>query len=279
MELNYHLDLLHLCNVNAKQIAPFFRFAFDVIESSQRYTNETIKENFYKNDDILLHHHKSGKPLAQLIFEGNGELANRIIPALWNIFHSTNNSDEIKYGEVINGLPDLHPNAKLTTISTGNIWELSNIGHYHFFRNYHIKQKILSSDCEKYIQIYLPKIELTKKALTQYKNMSIDDKLIIISDLKKLDNYITKSWKNVDFPIDRFSKETGVSASDESDTTKQNPTLKELRKFKIPNFGSVYCFLHIKISNTYRIHFYPDGVNKKVYIAYIGKHLKTARFK
>lgn len=279
MDLNYYLDLLHLCNVNAKQFDSFFLFAFEVKQISQRIANDTIKEHFFKNDNVLIqHHHKSGKTLAQLIFEGNGELANRIIPALWSSFQSVQNTDAIVYGEVIEGLSKLHPNARLTTINTGNIWELCNKDHYHTFRNYHIEQKILSSDCEKYIQIYLPKIEFTRKALTQYKNMGNDDKVSIVSNLNKLNNFITNNWKNGDFPIDYFSRITGVAASDESDTTKQNPKLKELRKFSIPSIGSVYCFLHIKVSNTYRIHFYPDVVNKKVDIAYIGKHLKTAKF-
>ncbi len=279
MDLNYYLDLLHLCNVNAKQFDSFFMFAFKVKEISQRFANDIIKEHFFKNDDVLIqHNHKSGKPLAQLIFGGKGELANRIIPAVWNSFHTVKNTDEIKYGQVAEGLPYLHPNAKLTTLTTGNIWELCNTNHYNTFRKYHIEQKILSSDCEKYIQIYLPKVELTRKALAQYKIMGNDDKVSIVSDLNKLNKFITIDWMNGDFPVDCFSSVTGVAASDESDTTKRNPKLKELRKFSIPNIGSVYCFLHIKVSNTYRIHFYPDVVNKKVYIAYIGKHLKTARF-
>lgn len=111
-----------------------------------------------------------------------------------------------------------------------------------------------------------------------YKILSYDDKRTLIDDLEELDGYISRKWENnTTFPIEDFSKITGVDASDESDTTKTNSKLKRQRLFSIPDLGSIYCFHHIKISNTYRVHFYADPNTKKAYIAYVGKHLRTAK--
>lgn len=278
MDLSYYLDLQHLCNLNRSKFNDFFMFAYKVEEKSRLEKDASINEYFFKDEEAMQSYiHKSGDHLFQLIFSGSGEVENRIIPALWQSYKPAKDIDKVKFGYVAKESKDLHPNAKIiSTNPKGDIWLLSVIDHYTAFRNHHINQSILSADCEDFLKIGLPNIILIKEALASYKSLGKDDKKTIISDLKKLDGFIENNWKNGKFPVEVFSKDTGVDASDESDKTKKDRKCKALRRFKIPGIGSQYCFLHIKISHKYRIHFYADTENKKVYIAYIGGHLPTA---
>lgn len=283
MNLSYYLDLGKLCKTSPNQMESFFRYAFDIYLESCALKDNEIEESFIRDDDVNFtsYMHKSGKPLHEVVFNSySGEVFNRIIPAIWSNFIAKDNTfiNKISYGELSPGCGIIHPNAKLTIQKApSTLWLISEKGHYYAFRNHHIKEKTLSADCEAFLLILLPEIIFTKKALASYKKLSRDDKKNLLSDLEKLNNFTVNDWRNGNFPIDVFSKYTGVNASDESDSTKKDPKLKEQRYFSLPGIGSKYCFLHIKMSNTYRIHFYPDINTRKIHIAYIGKHLKTAK--
>lgn len=280
MNLSYYLDLKSLCNANANQMENFFRFAFDILTESKEQSNNLFEESFlYDDKDVSFLKHKSGEFLCDMIFGTlSGEIGNRIIPAILHDFSSQNSeiSNKIPYGEEKG---KIHPNAKLVTPQkTKYLWLLSELNHYYEFRSHHTYSRVLSNDCDAFLVAYLPDVSFTKDALRAYKKLSYDDKRTFIDNLKKLDEYISRKWgNNATFPIEDFSKFTGVDASDESETTKANPKLKGQRLFSIPDLGSIYCFHHIKISNTYRVHFYADPKTKKAYIAYVGKHLKTAK--
>lgn len=76
--------------------------------------------------------------------------------------------------------------------------------------------------------------------------------------------------------------ETGEKAlsdfvtSNESSTVEQDPSLKKLREFTIEG-QKEYFQNHIKnLPNGYRIHYFEK--NEKIYIGYIGKHLKTKKY-
>lgn len=282
MNLNYYLDLKGLCNANEKQMELFFRLAFDILAESQNFSDGLFEESFIRDndDDILSLNHKSGQSLYETIFYTfSGEIGNRIIPNILRNFSSQNSeiNNKILYGEEDG---KIHPNAKLVTPKKAKyLWLLSELAHYYKFRQHHIYDMVLSNDCDKFMVAYFSNISFTKDALKAYKKLSYSDKIILIDDLKELNNYISNQWTNdATFPIKDFSASSGVDASDESDTTKANTKLKNLRLFSIPGLGSVYCFHHIKISNTYRVHFYACPETKMAYIAYIGRHLKTAKF-
>ncbi len=281
MNLSYYLDLDSLCNANANQMEHFFRFAFETLSASQDQKDSLFEESFLRNDENYISslRHKSGKFLYDLIFCNNsGEIFNRIIPTILRTFKPYNSQviDNIQYGEEDG---KILPNAKLVTLQKNKcLWLLSELNHYYEFRRHQTYGKVLSNDCDVFLVAYLPNVSFTKKALIAYKKLSYDDKRTLIGNLKKLNDYTSGKWKNnATFPIEDFSKFTGVDASDESETTKANPKLKGQRLFSIPDLGSTYCFHHIKISNTYRVHFYADPKTKKVYVAYVGKHLKTAK--
>ena len=240
MNLSYYLDLKSLCNANTKQMEFFFQLAFDILAESQNFSDSLFEESFIRDDDddVLLLNHKSGKSLYEIFFYTfSGEIGNRIIPNILQNFGSQKSeiNDKIPYGEK-NG--KIHPNAKLVTPQkTKYLWLLSELAHYYKFRQHHIYDIVLSNNCDAFIVAYLPNVSFTKNALRAYKKLNYDDKRTIISDLTKLDEYISEKWKNnTTFPIEDFSKCTGVDASDESETTKANPKLNGQRFFSIPDY-------------------------------------------
>ncbi|MDX2248970.1 MAG: hypothetical protein SF052_19440 [Bacteroidia bacterium] len=82
--------------------------------------------------------------------------------------------------------------------------------------------------------------------------------------------------KGQDFSLASLKAETQLTISDESDTVKNNPRLSNLRTFVVGSEKQFFGF-HIKnFSGAFRLHFYPNPSEKKMYIGYFGKHLPTA---
>jgi len=83
-----------------------------------------------------------------------------------------------------------------------------------------------------------------------------------------------------DDDMDYNPQKLGYKARTESETVQQDPELKKERLFRMPDGTSKYFFDHLGFTGKYcgRIHFWPDKANKRCYIGYIGKHLKTKRF-
>lgn len=279
MNLNYYIDFKHLCDVKKERIAAYFSFVYNVYMTSANLNDGKIKESFYRDcdDEMLKYNHKSGDSIYQVIFSFSGEIGNKIIPFLWESVGICKDLSKTPFGYIAKGESKLHPNGKLVTKrKPSEIWHITETKDYHAFRLHHILETLLSNDCDDFLLIYLPHCKLTKKALVSYKSLSRDDKIKIIADLKLLDDFIANDWGCGDFPIDLFSKTSGVDASDESEPTKKHPKYKEKRKFSLPKLGSVYCFHHIKLPNK-RIHFFADPNTKTAHIAYIGKHLPTVK--
>jgi hypothetical protein len=66
------------------------------------------------------------------------------------------------------------------------------------------------------------------------------------------------------------------NASDESDSTKQDPSLARQRIFRDPEGIERACFFHLKLGQGRRIHFFPMDGEKRIFVGYIGKHLPTS---
>jgi hypothetical protein len=62
--------------------------------------------------------------------------------------------------------------------------------------------------------------------------------------------------------------------SDESETVKANPQLAALRRFRDDAGVSRFFFPHVKLQQSFRIHYLPDGEARRIRVGYIGKHLK-----
>lgn len=72
-----------------------------------------------------------------------------------------------------------------------------------------------------------------------------------------------------------YLRDLGLAAevSGESDSVNNDPKKKKERMFWLDDGRQVYCENHAKLPDGYRLHFYADAANKRVYVAYLGPHL------
>jgi hypothetical protein len=72
-----------------------------------------------------------------------------------------------------------------------------------------------------------------------------------------------------------YLRDLGLAAevSGESDTVNKDSKKKKERMFWLDDGRQVYCENHVKLPNGYRMHFYADSENKRIYVAYLGPHL------
>ncbi|PVZ70418.1 hypothetical protein [Pelagibaculum spongiae] len=91
-------------------------------------------------------------------------------------------------------------------------------------------------------------------------------------------NQFCDDWKEEKFSEYRheYLRDSGLNmeVSGESSTVADDPKLRSQREYRLPSGTKVYCENHIKLPAGFRMHFYPDTTNKKIYIAYLGPHLK-----
>lgn len=96
----------------------------------------------------------------------------------------------------------------------------------------------------------------------------------IIERLRVLDK-VALDWTNGDFNYSQTNKSYRLTIHPESKPTIDN--YRQARIFSLPDKRKELFSLHI-ITGDLRIHFYPDNNEKKVYIGYVGHHLKTWLF-
>lgn len=95
---------------------------------------------------------------------------------------------------------------------------------------------------------------------------------LVINRLLALNDYCT-NWKDGPFNID----DLGFSGSKESEITLQN--FPEERTFLCPDGERRLFSWHLKFHNNCRLYFSPQPESKIIIIGYIGKHLRTAKYK
>lgn len=280
LNLSYFIDLQAMCDASEMQIENCMRTIFgSMLKSGAAKTIDSeITEDFSRTEDsVLFLPHNSGKMLVDVLYAmKSGEVLNRMLPEILGTKIRTVSPTEladVQFGELTEHNA-IHPNAKfLPKTLRRKPWEILDISHYDIFRTIHIRNAIISSSAKTFLPKLLRNIVLTKDAYSQFELLSNADKDIVLKDLTNLDSYVRNNWIQGDFSIYDFSQHTGVDASDESDTTKNDPKKSRMRRFKLTDIGSTYCYLHIKISHKFRIHFYPDKSSKICHIPYIGKHL------
>lgn len=72
-----------------------------------------------------------------------------------------------------------------------------------------------------------------------------------------------------------YLRDIGLAAevSGESDSVNNDRKKKKERMFWLDDGRQVYCENHVKLPDGYRLHFYADPSNKRIYVAYLGPHL------
>ena len=124
-----------------------------------------------------------------------------------------------------------------------------------------------------------PNIESCGKVREQLSHWSASGTLLsqVIESLTVL-NRFTEKWQEGE--VSHYStdvlQQIGLNhrVSGESQSVSNNPALRMQREFWLPIGVKAYFEHHIKLSMGYRIHFYPDSETKKLYVGYIGPHLK-----
>jgi len=126
---------------------------------------------------------------------------------------------------------------------------------------------------------FFPNLKNCGKVQEQLLHWSASNTILaqVLESLTKLNSFSEK-WIGGDILAytHQSLKEFGLNhqVSGESQSVRNDSSLKKEREFWLPNGVKVFFENHIKISNGYRIHFYPDSESKEIFIGYIGKHLK-----
>jgi hypothetical protein len=139
----------------------------------------------------------------------------------------------------------------------------------------------IQSGRELYIkrQEYYPLLSFCGKTEEQLSNWSYNLTLLeqIKESLTALNSF-AGAWKDCEVAeySDKGLRDAGLShkVSGESDSVLKNRNLRKDREFWLPTGKKVVFEKHIKISQGFRIHFYPDNESKFIYVGYIGPHLR-----
>ena len=92
--------------------------------------------------------------------------------------------------------------------------------------------------------------------------------------LVKLSDYCES---NGTYSLMDITEKTGLTASDESETVKNNPKLRRYREVTLEG-QKIFVGYHTKnFSGAMRLYFYPNSTEKSIYISYFGKHLPTKK--
>jgi len=189
------------------------------------------------------------------------------------------------------------------SLGTNSEWDKNNISLLHYYLNEnngeenaqiivkhfsniptlntHIEwwEQLQRESLEKSIELwnrreaFFPNLILCNEVEKQLKKLGASKMLFqIIERLRTLDKY-AKEWEAGSFDYKKVNTETNLRISPESDSTLN--MFSSLRKFTVNGQGKKVFDLHIKTGDL-RFHFYPDNEAKKIYIGYIGKHLRVA---
>lgn len=141
----------------------------------------------------------------------------------------------------------------------------------HLESNLEIFEKI---DNEK-IESLVKKFKETYRVIFKKLEFGID----VIKNIEYLDKRVLRDAIAILYQLEIGKKElTDFKCSGESESVMNNPELKERRKFKMENGEEYYMFQHIKnLPNGNRIYFHKKS-DEKIYVGYIGKHLKTVKY-
>jgi hypothetical protein len=124
-----------------------------------------------------------------------------------------------------------------------------------------------------------PNLQYCGKVQEQLIHWSHKDSILsqVVESLTILNSF-SERWKdgNIVYYSHEKLNEIGLNhqVSGESDSVRNNITLRKQREYYLPDGVKRFFENHIKLTNGYRIHFYPDSDTKTIFIGYIGKHLK-----
>ncbi len=128
-------------------------------------------------------------------------------------------------------------------------------------------------------EAYFPFVTFCGKAVENLLNGSFSKTILDqIKDSVVILNSFCEKWNSGIFESYSHEnlKKAGLNhnVSGESPTILQDRVLMSEREFWLPDGTKRLFENHIKIAKGHRIHFYPDSKSKRVYVGYIGTHLR-----
>ena len=238
-------------------------------------------DHFYKSKTFFSFPSGKHDTIGDVLFAKlkNEQLKLRIVPTILKRFASIDESF-VQQNQMQDRFPSyfnafLGP--KFVNVNKA-VCYLVHINDYHFFRDSNLENTVDTRNIEKYHHIVSKQVIMTSEAIEMVKSKG-DCVRKLFGAIKELQKYIDDGNWTGRFDEHDVSQKTNINISDESDSVKQNPHLKQLRLFSVPNNGNQYCFLRIKDGRDTRFVIYPDEKEKKVYVVYVGAHLPTQKNK
>nr|WP_321376484.1 hypothetical protein [uncultured Bacteroides sp.] len=147
--------------------------------------------------------------------------------------------------------------------------------HKDWFLNFQNENLQRSKDLWDKRTEFFPNLILCEAVKSQISRLGKSTNLTNIIERLRALNEVASSWTTGDFNYQQINDSYRLTIHPESTLTLDN--YKQCRIFSLPDKRKELFDLHI-ITGNLRIHFYPDNNEKKIYIGYIGHHLKTWSF-
>ena len=268
--LNYYLQETSYQGVTQLEVEDSFR------EMAKIVANECILDKYYKNSDFLYASINRRTTIYDMLYGENSrfdkELLFKVVPYLLRHFQESYGPYQsiTEFKDAINKTEEhFFIGAKFRSKRE---YEIETCEDYLSIRKEILRNNVSARNCTTYLPLLLKNVELTSNGYEMFSTVS--RKQQICEQLMALDKYATEQMCNSNFNIND-ARLYGLNISDESESVHNNPKLSSMRSFYInKTLNSQYCFFHVKVGNT-RIYVYPDNVNKKIYVPYIGNHLPT----
>ncbi len=152
------------------------------------------------------------------------------------------------------------------------IFCLSTIEDYETFRHKSVLENITYQNFWQWKDCLFEKIRFCDGVKGQIEKMGSSRFFQqMVNRLIDLDNY-NRNWTQGVCTPNQINETTSLRVTNESDTIRNDKTLKSYRMFQLPNGKTEYFEMHIKAGEL-RIHFFPLEAEHTIYIGYIGSHL------
>ena len=232
-------------------------------------------DHFFLEEDINALAHTSGDNLKKVLFErvGDNQFRYQVLPALLGKLATVPVIDND-----IKQVNRLYPDKKNcywgAVFPRIESFYLSTVAGYLQFRQDAV-DGVSIADVWMMRHFLFPNIEFCSQTKRQFETVKKTDLFAdTVDKLRKLSDF-AGTWKHGDFDMEALAKT--VDASYESKVTIEQ--FEKEHTFKInDSIGKKVCSEHLKVDGL-RVHFFPDTNEHKVYIAYIGPHLNTHKYR